>query len=135
MSFLCILPFYQLLTFSMYKKKKKILFLISLHLLCYWHFFCSLGLVEWITSDLPVDKMQIILPLCTKLLRTFTYRHLVFISFHIVDLLEIYKEYIPIFNLWADAETKLVDPLHAMANAFDSNSSSLKSLVRISCDA
>ncbi|KAK2555025.1 Sorting nexin-30 [Acropora cervicornis] len=46
------------------------------------------------------------------------------------DLLEIYKEYIPIFNLWADAETKLVDPLHAMANAFDSNSSSLKSLLK-----
>ena len=104
-------------------------------MLCYLHFFCSLGLLELVTCDLPVDKIQIILPSCTKLLITFTYRHLVFISFHIVDLLEIYKEYIPIFNLWADAETKLVDPLHAMANAFDSNSSSLKSLVRISSDS
>ena len=42
-----------------------------------------------------------------------------------------YKEYIPIFNLWADAESKLADPLHAMANAFDKNSSALKTLVRI----
>lgn len=90
--------------------------------------------MELVTSHLAVDKMQIYTSLCTKLLSTFIYRHLVFISFHIVDLLEIYKEYIPIFNLWADAETKLVDPLHAMANAFDSNSSSLKSLVRISSD-
>lgn len=47
------------------------------------------------------------------------------------DLLEVYTEYIPIFNLWADAESKLVDPLHAMANAFDKNSSSLKMLVII----
>ena len=47
------------------------------------------------------------------------------------DLLEVYQEYIPIFNLWADAESKLADPLHAMANAFDKNSSSLKTLVRV----
>ncbi|KAL9951521.1 hypothetical protein ACROYT_G044196 [Oculina patagonica] len=46
------------------------------------------------------------------------------------DLLEVYKEYIPIFNLWADAESKLADPLHAMANAFDKNSSSLKTLLK-----
>lgn len=46
------------------------------------------------------------------------------------DLLEVYTEYIPIFNLWADAESKLVDPLHAMANAFDKNSSSLKTLLK-----
>ena len=43
-----------------------------------------------------------------------------------------YKEYIPIFNLWADAESKLADPLHAMADAFDKNSSALKTLVRFS---
>ena len=49
----------------------------------------------------------------------------------ISDLLEVYKEYIPIFNLWADAESKLADPLHAMANAFDKNSSALKTLVRV----
>lgn len=49
----------------------------------------------------------------------------------VADLLEVYKEYIPIFNLWADAESKLADPLHAMASAFDKNSSSLKTLVRI----
>lgn len=50
----------------------------------------------------------------------------------IADLLEVYKEYIPIFNLWADAESKLADPLHAMASAFDKNSSALKTLVRVS---
>ena len=50
----------------------------------------------------------------------------------ITDLLEVYKEYVPIFNLWADAESKLADPLHAMANAFDKNSSALKTLVRVS---
>ena len=49
----------------------------------------------------------------------------------IADLHEVYQEYIPIFNLWADAESKLADPLHAMANAFDKNSSSLKTLVRV----
>lgn len=46
------------------------------------------------------------------------------------DLLETYKEYIPIFNLWADAEHKLADPLHAMASAFDKNSSALKTLLK-----
>ncbi|KAJ7356164.1 Sorting nexin-30 [Desmophyllum pertusum] len=46
------------------------------------------------------------------------------------DLLEVYKEYIPIFNLWADAESKLAEPLHAMASAFDKNSSSLKTLLK-----
>ena len=49
------------------------------------------------------------------------------------DLLEMYKEYIPIFNLWADAEHKLTDPLHAMASAFDKNSSALITLVRFAC--
>ena len=44
-----------------------------------------------------------------------------------------YKEYIPIFNLWADAEHKLTDPLHAMASAFDKNSSALITLVRFAC--
>lgn len=55
----------------------------------------------------------------------------VVIFFLITDLLEVYKEYIPIFNLWADAESKLADPLHAMASAFDKNTSALKSLASI----
>ncbi|KXJ19222.1 sorting nexin-7 [Exaiptasia diaphana] len=46
------------------------------------------------------------------------------------DLLEDITEFIPIFRLWANSESKLADPLTAMADALEKNSSSLKTLLR-----
>jgi hypothetical protein len=48
----------------------------------------------------------------------------------ISDLLEDITEFIPIFRLWANSETKLADPLTAMADSLDTNSSALKKLVQ-----
>lgn len=49
----------------------------------------------------------------------------------ILDFLEVYKEYILIFNLWVDVEFKFVDLLYVMANVFDKNSFVFKILVRV----
>lgn len=80
----------------------------------------------WLNKSLDADFL--LPPLLNK---SGIYSDLIAVAI-ISDLLEVYKEYIPIFNLWADAESKLADPLHAMANAFDKNSSALKTLVRVS---
>ncbi|XP_031564851.1 sorting nexin-30-like [Actinia tenebrosa] len=47
------------------------------------------------------------------------------------DLLEDVIEFIPIFRLWANSETKLADPLTGMADALDKNCSALKKLLRV----
>ncbi|XP_032219689.2 sorting nexin-7-like [Nematostella vectensis] len=46
------------------------------------------------------------------------------------DLLEHYLEFIPIFRLWANSETKLASPLNAMADALETNVAALKKLLK-----
>ncbi|EDO46895.1 predicted protein, partial [Nematostella vectensis] len=48
----------------------------------------------------------------------------------LVYLLEHYLEFIPIFRLWANSETKLASPLNAMADALDMNVAALKKLLK-----
>lgn len=47
-----------------------------------------------------------------------------------LDLLENYKDCIPVFRLWSNSEIKLADSLDEMANAMEKNNEALVKLVQ-----
>lgn len=46
-----------------------------------------------------------------------------------LDLLESYRDCIPVFRLWSNSEIKLGDSLNEIADAMEKNNEALKSLV------